>query len=216
MDKKLICFDLDNTLIKSNKAHVRAFEMAFAKNKMKKINAKKIESLLNGRHAHDVVKMLFPKLNEDQVEKIVQDHHYFIRFTAKYAKRIGGVVSTLKGIKKHYKIALVSNCIHNEISILLKSIGIRRNIFDYIVGKEDVKHSKPYPDEILKAEHLAKLKADFMVGDSIYDVIAAKKARVKSISVLTGIAKAKELMKYRPDYIMNDVNEIINLLNKIH
>ena len=213
--KKLICFDLDNTLISSNKAHIRAFEMAFSKNKLKKVSSKNIESMLNGRHSHDVVKMLFPKLNDVHIEKIVQDHHYFIKFTAKHARKIGNVVDTLKKIKGCYKIALVSNCIHKEINVLLKNAKINSKLFDYIVGKEDVKHSKPYPDEIFKAQHLAHLRADFMVGDSIYDVIAAKKAGVKSIAVLTGLAKAKELMKYKADYIMNNVNELINLINKI-
>jgi len=212
MDKDLICFDLDNTLISSNKAHVMAFELAFKKNNLKKINAKKIEPLLNGRHAHDIVKMLFPKLRSDAINNVVNDHHHFLRLTAKHARQIGHADKTLRLLRKKYKIALVSNCIHKEINFLLKSANIRRNAFDYIIGKEDVEHSKPYPDEIFKAEHLSHIKAKFMVGDSVYDIMAAKKAKVGAISVLTGLAKIKEILKYKPDFIANDVNELPRML----
>lgn len=216
MKKRLICFDLDNTLIESNKAHVTAFQMAFAKNKLKKVPAKKIEAMLNGRHAHAVVKLLFPDFNNGKIDKIVSDHHVFIIKTAKYARKIGDVIKTIKEIKRHYKVAIVTNCMHKEINALLKATRLNKNLFDYIVGKEDVRHGKPYPDEILKAEHLARLKAYFMIGDSIYDIMAAKKAKVKSLSVLTGLAKRKELLKYKPDYVLGNVNELMKLLNKIN
>lgn len=215
LKKNLICFDLDNTLINSNKTHIAAFQNAFAKNKLKKISSDRIKSLLNGRHAHDIVKIIFPELNNAVIIKIVEDHHKFVRVTSKYAKQIGNVNAMLKDLKKRYKIGLLSNCIHKEINVLLKSSGIEKRLFDYIIGKEDVRHSKPYPDEIFKVEHLAHLKADYMVGDSIYDIIAAKKAGVTSISVLTGLAVRKELLRYKPDYILNSVKELPRLLKKI-
>lgn len=213
--KELICFDLDNTLIYSNKVHVIAFEMAFAKNGLRKVSRKKIESLLNGMHAHDVIKKLFPRLDENKVNAIARSHRDFVSFSGKYVRRIGNVTKTLRIIKRHYKIALVSNCVHKEINILLRNAKISRELFDYIIGKEDVRHSKPYPDEIFKAEHLARMNADFMIGDSIYDIIAARKARVRVVSVLTGIAKRKEIKRYKPDFILNNVNELPMLLSKI-
>lgn len=213
---ELICFDLDNTLIYSNKVHVIAFEMAFAKNGLRKVSRKKIESLLNGMHAHDVIKKLFPRLDENKVNAIARDHRDFVSFSGKYARKIGNVTKTLGLVRRHYEIALVSNCVHKEINILLRNAKISRELFDYVIGKEDVKHSKPYPDEIVKAEHLARMNADFMVGDSIYDIIAARKARVRVVSVLTGIAKRKEINRYKPDFILNNVNELPMLLSKVN
>ena len=215
LKKKLICFDLDNTLIRSNKAHVKAFEMAISRNKLSKISSKRIESLLNGRHAHAVVKLLFPRLDNNIISKIVNDHHKFIAKTSSYARQIPGAVRTLKGIKKEYEMALVSNCMHKEINALMKSTKINKGIFDFVIGKEDVRRGKPYPDEIFKAEHMANLNADFMIGDSIYDVMAAKKAGVTAISVLTGMAKKKELLNERSDFIIRDVTQLPQLLKRI-
>jgi len=59
---------------------------------------------------------------------------------------------------------------------------------------------------------LSHIKAKFMVGDSVYDIMAAKKAKVGAISVLTGLAKIKEILKYKPDFIANDVNELPRML----
>lgn len=210
--KSLICFDLDNTLIYSNKAHVKAFEMAFVKNNLKKLKAKKIESMLNGRHAHIVVRLLFPQITNKLLEKVVADHHAFLTETGRYAKQIPEVIKTLKTLKKSYRIAIVSNCTHAEMKALMNGSKITKNLFDYIIGKEDVKHSKPYPDEIFKAEQMAHLDAKFMVGDSIYDIIAAKKAKIKAISVLTGLAKKKELLRYKPDYIIKSIKNLPEVL----
>ncbi|MCX6711601.1 MAG: HAD family hydrolase, partial [Candidatus Woesearchaeota archaeon] len=122
----------------------------------------------------------------------------------------------LKILKKEYKIALVTNCTHKELEPLLKNTKIDKKIFDVIIGHDDVKKTKPYPDEIFKAEKLLHLKADYHVGDSIYDIIAAKRARVKCISVLTGVSSKNRLKKYKPNYIIKNVSYLPKLLRNIN
>lgn len=206
--KALICFDLDETLIKSNRAHFFAFNKAFKKNNLKKISYRRLTKLLNGQHAHQIVKKLFPRISDKKVNKIVEDHHNFIKETAKHVKAIKGVKTTLKKLKKRFKLGLITNCSHKEIDAFLKSSKIGKRFFSIIIGKEDVKKTKPHPDAIFKAERLLKAKANYHIGDSIYDILAGKRAKIKTIAVLTGITSKKELERKKPDMILKSINEL--------
>lgn len=204
----IICFDLDGTLIEANKAHIIAFNKAFEKNGLKKVSGKKLISLF-GIVGRVLVKKLFPELSQREVTKIIKDHDYLVvNEMYRYAKQIKGVTKTLKRLRKRYKIALVSNCKHRTILALLKGAKIDSRLFDAILGNDEVHRPKPYPDEILKAEKLLHLKADYMVGDTIYDVIAGRKAKVKTIAVLTGVHSRDKLKKQKPYMVLNSVNDL--------
>lgn len=205
---KLICFDMDNTLIDANKLHVEAFNKAFKKNGLKRVKAERLKKKF-GKLGSLILKELFPKLSKKEVIKVLRDHDSFVyNETKRYAKPFRGVKKTLIKLKKDYKLGIISNCMHKEITQILEAAKLDRKLFDVIVGNDDVKHGKPWPDEILKAEKLIHVKAGYMVGDTIYDIMAGKKARVKTIAVLTGNHTRRMLQKYKPDFILRDVNEI--------
>jgi len=210
--KQLICFDLDNALLKSDKVHIIAFNKAFKKNNLKKAKSKPFKKLF-GIPAQGIIKELFPKLKKEQINKIVKDHDEFvIKETKKYAKRFSYTIPTLKKLRKNYKLALVSNCNKKEMLALIKAVKIDKKLFSAVVGNDTVKHGKPYPDEILKAEKLTHLNAEWMIGDSIYDIMAGKKAKAKTIAVTTGNHSAEELKHYKPNYIIPSLKHLPEIL----
>ncbi len=212
MKKDLICFDLDNTLIDSERAHVLSYNEALKKNGFKEVKFEKMVKLF-GRPNSEVVEILTGSKNEEIMEKVHKDHYKFlIEKNYKYAKIIDGVRNTLIKLKKNYEIAVLSNTSHNSIIALLKGAKLDKKLFDLLIGNDDVEKSKPWPDEILKAEKLLHHKAKFMVGDSIYDVIAGKKAKVKTIAVLSGRYTKKELNKHKPDYVIKEIKDILEII----
>lgn len=213
--KPLICFDLDETLISSDSVHITAFNKAFKKNRLRTFSYKIIESELIGKTSDMILKDLYPGLPKELSKKILKDRtDIVIKETYKYARQIKGSFEVLKNLKKNYTIGLLSNCQHKEINALLKGAKIDKSLFDIIIGKDDVKKSKPSPDEIFKAEHLLHKKARYMVGDSIYDIMAGKKARVRTIAVLTGNDKIKNLRKEKPYKILKSIKELPKILKK--
>jgi len=208
----LICFDLDNTLIHSDKCHVYAFNKALKKFGVK---PKKYESIakLFGRPKQEVIDKLAPNCDNKTKLKILKYHNIYLRNDYyKLARKIKYVLPVLKKLNKRYELAIVSNAYHKNIIALLKGAKLDRKYFKLIIGNDDVKDSKPYPDEILKAEKLLHHKAKYMIGDSIYDVMAGKKAKVKTISVLTGRYSKRKLDEYKPDYIIKDFRELFGIL----
>jgi len=210
---QLLYFDLDNTLIHSTKAHVKAFEKAFRKNKLEKKNTKEILTYFS-LESSQLVQKLYPQIKD--IQKIVKDHDAFlIKDTKKYAKAIPGAKATLKKLKKHYTFALVSNCKHKEILALLQAAKINYKYFDIIIGNDQVQHPKPAPDEILKAEQFLRIKKGYMIGDAIYDIRAGKKAGLKTIAVLTGDHTKKQLQKEKPFAILKSVKDLPSFLQKL-
>lgn len=209
---QLLCFDLDNTLVRSTKVHVEAFKKAFQKNNLPKKTKKEIIRYFS-MESSQLVKKLYPKLSKEKIQQIVQDHDTFlIKETGKYVKRIPGAKEILIAVKKSYKIALISNCKKKEILSILKYANIHKNLFDSIISNDMVKHPKPAPDEIIKAKQLLKMKQGYMIGDSIYDIRAGKKAKLKTIAVLTGDHTRKQLEKEKPWKIIKSVKELLDIL----
>jgi len=209
---KLICFDLDNTLVDSDELHIFAFQEAFKEHKLPEVEDKVIKDLLSIQ-AENLIKKIYPELDDKKNKEVTKTYkEYLIKYSNRYIKLFPNVLQILKKIKKRYKIALISNTPHKGIISMLNSVGIDTKIFDVIIGTDDVNHGKPDADEILKAEELTKHKAEYMIGDSIYDIIAGKKAGCKTIAVLTGDFSKEELEKEKPDYIINDLSELKDIL----
>ncbi|MEK6903137.1 MAG: HAD-IA family hydrolase [Nanoarchaeota archaeon] len=210
--KRLICLDFDNTIIKSDKAHIEAYNKAFLKNGLKKVCAARLKKEF-GLVGRMVVKRIFPSISERLLDRVGIDHHAFlVKETSTYAKQIPGAIDAIKKLKKKYQIAATSNCSRRTLFELMKAAGIDRKLFDICIGHDNVLHPKPAPDEIFKAEQLLHTRADYMVGDSIYDVRAGKKAKVKTIAVLTGNHSRKMLAKEKPFKIISSIRELPNII----
>ena len=204
---------MDETLIHSDKAHIKAFNKVFVENGLKKISEKKLERALTGETTEIIIKKFYPKLNKKLINKMIKERRdIVVKETYKYAKAIPGAINALKQLNKKYRIAIISNCVHKEMLALLKGARINKKLFDKLIGKDEVKHGKPYPDEIFKAEKLFHEKASYLIGDSVWDIKAARRAKVKVITVLTGNTPINRLLKEKPDYIVKNIKYVSKIL----
>jgi len=214
--KPLICFDMDNTLLKSDLVHIDAFNLAFKKQNLKKPPSQKLKKMLDGRQASVIVKTLYPKLKEKIINKIVKDHDKFvINHSYKKAIQIPGANTALNKIKKNFTLAIITNCKKKEIRPILNGANINPRIFNKKIGADQVKHSKPFPDLIFKAAELTHHKAACIVGDSTYDIKAGKNAKIKTIALTTGHHSKKEHLKNKPTMIVKDITKVPTALSKI-
>ena len=213
MKKQLISFDLDQTLVDTIQSHMESYLEVFKNNGLKVPSREKLKPLIDGRHGRMLINRLYPHLSREKAEKLRIERKPILRKYAYLMSPIPGAHRTLKLLKKRYKLAIITNAAKNEIDLFLKKSKINPKIFDLIVIAR--KHPKPLPDGIIKAEHLFHAKSDIHVGDSIFDVVAAKKAKAISVAVLTGQATRKTLEKHKPDYIINSVADLPGLLKKI-
>ncbi len=110
-------------------------------------------------------------------------------------KTIAGIEELLKFLKANrVKVGIVSSA-----SIKNIRIGLRENkltkYFDAIVCVENSKRHKPNPDPVLKGARMLGLKPRqcAMIGDSMYDVIAARRAKTLPLGLTTGYYSEMQL-----------------------
>jgi len=204
---KLACIDLDDTLAETTRTHVKAFGEAFKSFGLKPVPDKKIIRLF-GLAAEKMVKKLYPKISKRLINKISRKHNeVVINASYRCAKKIKGTNEALRYLKsKGYKIVIVSNSSLEEVRRLLSQVNIKK--YDKIISGDIVKKSKPDPEGINMAKKIFKAKEVIMVGDTIYDIIAGKKANARTIAVLTGPNSKNKLKKYKPDFIIRSIAEI--------
>jgi pyrophosphatase PpaX len=87
--------------------------------------------------------------------------------------------------------------------------------FDVVVGSDETERHKPHPDPILLAlERLeAEPRGSAYVGDSPFDVQAAKAAGVLAVAVTWGrIHDEERLAREEPDAIVHTPEELLAAL----
>jgi pyrophosphatase PpaX len=88
------------------------------------------------------------------------------------------------------------------------------NIFDLIVTPDDTEKSKPDPEPIIFG--CKKLNVDVQntiyVGDSIFDVKAAKNANTKVAVVKYTLTPHKQILSLNPDFFVDTIEEFADML----
>ena len=108
------------------------------------------------------------------------------------------------------RIALASSGNDNEVEHYVKLLGIG-GLIEGQTSKTDVKHSKPRPDVFTTVLHLLKLQPDeaIAVGDTPYDVRAAKKIELRTLALLCGGFSEDELRAEGAVGIYRDPQELL-------
>jgi len=170
---KGILFDLDGTLIDSEKIHEKAWILTCNQNGFKITNEELI--MQKGRDAIEASKIILKnhKLKINAKEFAKQKHENFLKmFKPKFFPM---AVNALKKLKTKYKIGL---CTSANKDIIEKSFSKQdlSNIFDVIIKLGDYKKGKPNNEPLILASKKMglKLKEVAYVGDSHNDYLASK------------------------------------------
>jgi HAD superfamily hydrolase (TIGR01549 family) len=209
----IICFDLDGTLLDTEDWILNAQIKALKQNGIKQTKEQIYKFW--GLTLADQIKKINPKVKKVEIEKINKDFNK-IRFSnTSKVKPYKNTKRILKQLSKEYSLCLLSNNSHSSIIKALKSSKIDKNIFETIVGSNEVEHPKPFPDEIYKAEKRLKKKVKYMVGDTNADIKTAKKAKVKSIIILNAPKQTWKDLK-KADFKIKDIKELPNLIKEVN
>ena len=112
-------------------------------------------------------------------------------------------------------MVLATSAPQNELEILLGVLEVDDSV-QAVTSSEDVGTAKPDPDIIETALDKAGVTADaaVMIGDSVWDVVAAKRAGVVSIGVLSGGFGREELLSAGATAVYEDVAELLANLDQ--
>ena len=86
--------------------------------------------------------------------------------------------------------------------------------FEFVLTRDDTETMKPRPEGLLKAVGMLGLEPGEVcyVGDSVYDIKAAKQAGVRAVSVATGSYGVERLMSEGADSVIAALSELSGVL----
>ena len=183
-----VIFDLDGTLVDSNDLHAEAWQETFRRYGKEIPYDDLRQQISKGGDQYLPVFLTERELRETgpEIEKFRAD-----LFKEKYLERVrpfANVRELLEQLRRDGKrIALASSGNNDEVTHYAELAKIGEFV-ETQTTKSDVDHSKPRPDVFLSALSLLRAPADetIVIGDTPYDVIAAKKAELRTIALLCG------------------------------
>jgi pyrophosphatase PpaX len=130
------------------------------------------------------------------------------------------VIGTLEKIYDpvgNKKLAIVTNTVDNIVHFILDTFKIHQYFHEiFSLGFEnDQDSAKPSPDGILtilkKFNYNPSRNKAIMIGDSVFDILAAKKAKISACLVKRHFERNYKEWKVQPDYVIENLDEVVNL-----
>lgn len=222
---KAIIFDLDNTLIDFMKMKRLSCEAAMdamikAGLKINKEKGLKIMFQLYSQYGFE-----YQKIFQVFMKKVLGRIDYGIMASGIVAYRrvkegllypYSNVVPTLNKLKRKYKLAILSDAPKIQAWIRLAAMRIQDN-FDMVVTFDETKSKKPSLKPFLYVLKKLRLRPEecLMVGDSLKrDIAPAKRLGFKTVFAKYG--EDSEKADVKPDYIINDIKELLNIRALFH
>lgn len=136
-------------------------------------------------------------------------------YYGKLAKIFPKVPQCLELLKEHgYRLGLASNATSIMLSKFMKWSGLG-HYFDVSIAADQAK-GKPAPDMLLMAALRLGIDPREMiyVGDTTYDIIAAKSASAVAVAVLSGVGTVQELAQEKPDLLLPEAAWVCRVLHR--
>ena len=207
-----IVFDLDGTLVKSHETIYEATVKTLEKLNLQTGLDKEVFYNLLGHHFKDI-------FDECNIE--VPDVEYFINvYKDLYFDFIGEsalydnveyILEELK--KKKIKTGLLTTKGQEQAEKISAHFNIEK-FLDVIEGRKNGIAIKPDPAQLIKI--CKEVNVDpfntLMVGDTELDILCGKNASSKTCAVSYGYRKIEDLKKYQPDFLIDDLKEILGIV----
>lgn len=147
------------------------------------------------------------ELLKDGVEKITGKYEMAAaRSTAVFD---GAREALVKLSEMGLKVAVFTNSGRRSLDTIINRFELG-SCFCCILSRDEVPRMKPHPDGIEKALTDLEVSAQetMFVGDSVIDMVAAKKAGVHAIGVVSGIKGETELREAGAGYIIFSISDL--------
>jgi HAD superfamily hydrolase (TIGR01509 family) len=201
-----VLFDVDGTLFDTNYLHALAWSRAFVDaGEWVPMNA--IHRLVGMGSDQLVVELL----GHESPEAVAARPRRY-RELIEEARAFPGAADLLRAChEKGLVVVIASSAAADELGVLLERLNAAEAI-DATTSADDVGASKPDPEIFRKAMEVGAVdpKVALAVGDSIWDIQAARAARIGCVAVETGGYSAHELREDGALQVYRDVRELLD------
>lgn len=208
-----ILFDFDGTVMDTNNVIINSWQHTYRALENREEDVAKILSSF-GEPLDITVKKVFPNVPADKAIAIYRSYHY---------DNFGELITVFPGMRellrelddRDYKLGLVTSRLRKTTMEGLEKYGLA-DYFDVIITAEDTDKHKPDPAPVnIALEKLDSLPEEsLMLGDTMFDILCARNAGVRSVLVGWAMAITEEQKNGpdAPDYTIETAAELLDLL----
>lgn len=207
-----LIFDMDGVLFFSSKAHGTAYERTFRAYGYDGVPYAEIA----GIRTDDAFRKVLSKEDVTESDALIEELTVTKRkWAGIYLREAPPVVPDcrpiLQQLHRRFTLGLASSASKNTIDIFLDASGTR-DLFQCVLGGQDVDKSKPSPQIFLKV--MQKLNVDpesvAIIEDSIAGVIAGKRAGATVIGI-QGTVDDRLLLGNGAEVVVAGIRDLLNL-----
>lgn len=130
-------------------------------------------------------------------------------------REVEGMSGMLDKLSRDYQIGIITSGGRKSTDAFIEKFGIADRI-SYVISAEDCRFIKPHPMPILTMAARAGIPAAncLMVGDTVFDILCAKRAGALSAAVKTGFDSLRFLRLFHADIELDSVSDLPEVLSR--
>jgi HAD superfamily hydrolase (TIGR01509 family) len=201
-----VLYDVDGTLVDTNYLHVVAWWHAF------RAGGHRVSMTDIHRKIGQGAARLVDSLLGEPDDEIEQGHTDFYSPFLYEAPAFPGAADLLRTTKKAGLSVVLATSASEKEAAMLRTVIDADDVIDALTNSDDVDASKPEPDIVQAALDKAELTADhaIFVGDTVWDVEAARRAGLDCVAVLSGGISETELRQAGAVAVYRDVAALLD------
>jgi HAD superfamily hydrolase (TIGR01549 family) len=213
-----LIFDLDGTLVDTVYAHVFAWQRALAEAGMP-IDGWRIHrriGMSGGLFTRAVARELGRPLTPEEAETIQRRHGELFGELLPERRPLPGAVELLAELRTlGVAHGIATSGRRPEIDASLEVLGIGPETV--VIERGLVQRAKPEPDLFLACAEQLDVPAQecYVVGDAVWDLLAARRARMLSVGLLSGGYGEDELTRAGAFRVYRDTRELRESLDEL-
>lgn len=211
-------FDLDGTLVDSVYQHVLAWRGALADEGID-LDVWRVHrriGMSGGLLVNALLRETGRPLSPQQAKRLQDLHRDRYAALAPSVKPLAGARELLAELRRvHVPWAIATSGRLESARSSLALLGVADG--DVVITRDQVPYAKPDPDLFLEAAERVgvAIESSVVVGDSVWDLLAARRARAIGVGVLSGGYGQDELERAGAYRVYDDPSDLLNHIDEL-
>lgn len=211
-------FDLDGTLIDSVYQHVLAWRQALerAGTELSVWRIHRRIGMSGGLLINALLRETGREIGPTDEEQLQEFHAEAYRGLVAQVRPLPGAVELLKHLaSKGVPHAIATSGRRESAALALGMLGVSPEL--PVITRDQVRYAKPDPDLFLAAAERLKVSIhdSVVVGDSVWDLLAARRARALGVGLLSGGYGEEELERAGAYRVYQDPADLLAHLDEV-
>ena len=207
-----LIFDLDGTIIDSREEIKANYEVVF-----RQIPPKQPVDTAGLDYSINITELLKSVYGNDEAKvglakRLFSEKYDNSNFSA--TPLYEGIVDALRFLHgRGHRLYIATNKRMIPTTRILELKGIRQLFADIFANEMIPGRSLPKPVMLAELKNRYQMSTGFMIGDSIGDLVAARKAGLTAVAVGWGYENREVLMTGTPDYFITSIENLCTFVN---